>query len=63
MKTIKYYKKSVYGRWWNYAADPKDTEVIQKLTGKKTIDSNWMSLISQLTDNSVTFEEVIPTSN
>lgn len=59
MKTIKYYKKSVYGRLWNYAADPKDTEVIQKLTGKKTIDSNWMTLISQLTDNLVTFEEVI----
>ena len=59
MKVIKYYKKSVYGRFWNYCINPDEAKILQNLTGQKTIGADFMKGIESLSNNEVKFEEVI----
>jgi hypothetical protein len=50
MKTINYYIKNVYGQDLEYVSDSRDAQIIQQLTGKRTINSNTRALIEQLAE-------------
>lgn len=59
MKTIPYYRKSVYGREQEFAFFQSDAKQIEKLTGRKTIDSDIRNAIVTLSDGAIKFEECI----
>ncbi len=54
--TIQYYSKEVYGNTLYYLADKDQAIQLRGLTGKKTISSIDMTLLTKLTG--VTFERV-----
>lgn len=59
VKTIKFYRKNVYGETLEYIADKGDAAIVTRLTGKKTINGITRELIRDLTGGAVGFEEVI----
>lgn len=55
---IKYYTKNVYGQTLEYVLDGTQAATLQRLTGKKTIDSTTRANIVALTEGKVQFERV-----
>ena len=62
MKTIKYYRKNVYGNTLEYILDPGDAQIVRQLTKQNTINEKIRELIADLSDKSIVFEEVIAPS-
>jgi len=60
MKTINFYSKEVYGNRLEYIENKADAEILQRLTGKKTISGVERELIRDLTGGLVSFMEVLP---
>ncbi len=58
-KVIQYYRKNVFGNTLEYVVDKGDAQIIQRLTGQKTINSVVRELIRDLTGSRVEFQEVI----
>ena len=58
-KTIRYYRKHVYGKALEYVADEGDAKIIAQLTGKATIDGVTRELIRDLTCGMVGWQEVM----
>lgn len=60
-KTIKYYVREVYGNRLEYIhPDNKgDAEILQRLTGKKTIDSRTRELVRDLSNGQIEFKQVL----
>jgi hypothetical protein len=58
-KTIKYYKREVYGNSLEYIhPDNKgDAQIVQQLTGKKTIDFKTRELLRDLSGGTIKFEQ------
>lgn len=54
---IKYYTKNVYGQTLEYVLDGTQAAAIQRLTGKKTINSSIRADLVALAN--VTFERVL----
>jgi hypothetical protein len=61
IKVIKFYRKNSYGNELRYIhPDNKaDADIVQRLTGKKTIDSVTMELLRDLAGGTISFQEVI----
>lgn len=57
-KTIEYYRKSNYGTTHEYVLRKGDADILQRLTGKKTIDGVTRELVRDLSGGHVTFLEV-----
>jgi len=57
--TIEYYGKHVYGKELEYVCDKSDADMINELTGQKTIDSRIRKLIHDLSRGSVSFKKVL----
>lgn len=60
MKTIQYYKKSVYGNTLEYVINQGDAKIISQLTGQKTINGVVRELIRDLSEGKIQFQEVLP---
>ena len=58
-KVIQYYRKDVFGNTLEYVVDKGDAQIIQRLTGQKTINGVIRELIRDLTGSRVEFKEVI----
>ena len=60
-KTIKWYAKDQYGcrREYVAGANAGDGQIIQQLTGQKTIDGRIRELIRDLTGGQIAFEQII----
>lgn len=58
-KTIKFYRKTVYGVTHEYVLDIGDAKIIAQLTGKKTITGAVRELLRDLTESHIVWEEVI----
>ena len=63
MKTIEFYSREVYGNRLEYVVNKADANIIQKLTGKKTITGIERELIRDLTGSLVDFREVLAPKN
>jgi hypothetical protein len=63
MKTIEFYSREVYGNRLEYVVNKADANIIQKLTGKKTITEIERELIRDLTGSLVDFKEVLAPKN
>jgi len=63
MKTIEFYSREVYGNRLEYVVNKADANIIQKLTGKKTITGIERELIRDLTGSLVDFKEVLAPKN
>lgn len=59
MKTIKYYRKNIWGLEKEYVVDKGDAKIIQGLTGQKTINSMIRELLRDLTAGQIVWEEVL----
>jgi len=57
-KLILFYRKTVYGSDLEYVADAGDAQVIQQLTGKRTIDGRVRELLRDLSAVAITFREI-----
>lgn len=58
-KIIEYYVREVYGRPLGYIVNPADAKLVERLTGKKTIDLDTRNTITDLFDNYVLFQQVM----
>jgi len=58
-KIIEYYVREVYGNKLGYIKDPADAALIQRLTGKKTIDLATRNTITDLSGNRILFQQVM----
>lgn len=58
-KIIKFYRKSQYGIEREYVSSAAERELINQLTGQKTIDPRIRFLIENLTDKYIQFEEIL----
>lgn len=58
-KVIKFYVREVYGTplCYIHPDNKEDAEIIQRLTGKKTIDSTTRELIRDLSGGAINFEQ------
>ena len=63
MKTIEFYSREVYGNRLEYVVNKADANIIQKLTGKRTITGIERELIRDLTGSLVDFKEVLAPKN
>lgn len=57
-KLILYYRKTVYGNNLEYVADRGDAQIIQQLTGKRTIDGRVRELLRDLSAGAINFREI-----
>jgi hypothetical protein len=58
-KIIQFYRKQVYGNTLEYVLNDGDRQILQQLTGQKTINGVVRELIRDLSGGAVSFEEVI----
>lgn len=58
-KIIQYRTKEVYGNPLDYVINQDDAKLIQKLTGKKTVDSVIRELIHDLSNGMIQFQQVL----
>lgn len=59
MKTIEFYTKEVYGNRREYVKNQGDANILQALTGQKTIDGRIRELVRDLSGGSIEFRQVI----
>ena len=59
-KTIKFYRREVYGNPLEYIhpSNAEEAKIVQRLTGKKTIDQTTREMIETLSGNEISFEQV-----
>ena len=59
MKTIKFYRKNVWGKNVEYVLDQGDAQIIKQLTGQITINSVIRELLRDISAGLIQWEEVI----
>lgn len=61
-KVIKFYVREVYGNPLEYVVDKREAELLQYLTGKRTVNPELRRWIFELSGGQITFEQVFQTS-
>jgi hypothetical protein len=59
MKTIKFYKRNVWGKNVEYVLDQGDAQIIKQLTGQITINSVIRELFRDISAGQIRWEQVI----
>lgn len=59
MKTIKFYKKNVWGKNVEYVLDKGDAQIIKQLTGQITVNSVIRELFRNISGGQICWEQVI----
>lgn len=59
MKTIKFYRKNVWGKNVEYVLDQGDAQIIKQLTGQITINSVIRELLRDISGGQICWEQVI----
>jgi len=58
-KIIKFVAREVYGKRLEYVVDKDDAQLIQRLTGQKTINGVTRELFRDLSGGNVDFQQVL----
>jgi hypothetical protein len=59
MKVIEFYIREVYGKKLGYIKDKADAALVQRLTGKITVDAETREVIKDLSGGMIQFQQVM----